>query len=260
MSCRQWCTRVAAYVDGELGVGRTLAVQAHLDRCPECRRTAVRERRFRVLLRRQPCDATPAELRGRILADVQHRSKQRAVWPWRAVAAGLGAALLAVAAVAAWELRADPVTAELVAAHIAYGQLDGPAEFPSVDGPQVEAWFRQRAHLRVVVPDNSPAGIHLIGGRIAEARAHRIAHLVYEKGHTLLSVFVAPGTESGAAPRGARMLFRGREYVTEQRRGHRTVSWTEGTVTFVLVSLLGYDDLLHCADRLRAEYATRNRL
>jgi mycothiol system anti-sigma-R factor len=259
MTCREWRSRVAAYVDGELGVSGTLALQAHLDSCPECRRAAVTERQFRVLLRRQPCDAAPTELRGRILTDVNRRV-ERAVWPWRQIAAGVGAALLAVVAVVGWSAGADPVTAELVGAHIAYGQLDGPAEFPSGDGPELETWFRQRADLRVVVPDYSPAGIRLVGGRIVEARAQRIAHLVYEKGHTLLSVFIAPETESRGGPRGRPMTFRGREYVTAQRHGHRTVSWTDGSVTFGFVSLLDYEDLLRCADRLRDEHESRSRL
>jgi mycothiol system anti-sigma-R factor len=260
MTCPEWRARVAAYVDGELGVAETLALRAHLDACSGCHHAAASERHFRVWLRRRPCDAAPPALRRRILADVRRGAKLRARWPWRGIAAGLGAAVLGVAAVVGWEAGADPVGAELVGAHIAYGQLDGPAEFPSGDGPGLEAWFRRRAQLRVIVPDYSRAGIRLLGGRLAEARAQRIAQLVYAKGHTLLSVFVVPEAGRRNGLRGRWTTFRGRVYLTAERQGYRTVSWTEGAVTFAIVSHLAHEDLLRCADRLREEYEARRPL
>jgi mycothiol system anti-sigma-R factor len=258
MTCHESQSRVSAYVDGELGVEGTLALRAHLDSCADCRHAAFGERRFRILLRRQLFESAPTDLRARILKGVRP-PLGRITWPWRGVAAGVGAAILGVTLWLAGPDGAAPVTADLVAAHIAYGQLEGPAEFPSTDGIQLEAWFRQRARLEVVVPDYSPAGIGLLGGRIAEARARQVAHLAYKKGHTPLSIFVVPETEPRAALVGKRLAFRGREYVSEERRGYRTVSWRDGRVTFGLVSLLDYEDLLHCADRLRAEHLTRGR-
>jgi mycothiol system anti-sigma-R factor len=260
MTCHEWQTRMSAYVDGELGVEGTLALRAHLQTCADCQGTALEARRFRVLLRRQPGESAPADLRARILSGVRPSLGSRMGWPWRGVAGGLGAALLGVALWWAGLGPAAPVTAELVAAHIAYGQLEGPAEFPSSDEVQLESWFRQRARLDVTVPDYSPAGLRLLGGRITEARARRVAHLAYKKGHTLLSVFIVPDADTRAAMTGSRVAYRGREYFREERRGYRAVSWRDGSVTFGLVSLLGYEDLFHCADRLREELLTRGRL
>jgi hypothetical protein len=73
-------------------------------------------------------------------------------------------------------------------------------------------------------------------------------------------VFIGPAADPRAAATGRRIAFGGREYFTEERRGYRTVSWTDGLVTFGLVSLLGYEDLLHCAERLREEHLARFRL
>jgi mycothiol system anti-sigma-R factor len=259
MPCHESQRRVSAYVDGELSVEGTLALRAHLNTCTECRRAALEERQFRALLRRQPFESAPTDLRARILRGVRP-PLARLSWPWRGVAGGLGAAMLGVVLWWAGSGRAAPVTPELVAAHIAYGQLEGPAEFPANDGARLEAWFRQRAALDVTVPDYSPVGIRLLGGRIAEARAHLVAQLVYRKGHTLLSVFVVPGVDADVAMTGTRTVFRGREYVTEERDGYRAVSWSDGPTTFGLVSLLSYEDLFHCADRLREDYLTRGRL
>ena len=41
---------------------------------------------------------------------------------------------------------------------------------------------------------------------------------------------------------------------------HRTVSWSDGQVLFGLVSMLDYEALLECADRLRIERANQTRL
>ena len=78
------------------------------------------------------------------------------------------------------------------------------------------------------------------------------AYLLYEKGRTLLSVFMVPGGRDAALD-GGRVSYRGHEYVTHERKGYRTVSWTDGRAVYGLVSMLGYDALLECADRLRAE-------
>jgi mycothiol system anti-sigma-R factor len=260
MICHAWQTRMSAYVDGELSVEGTLALRAHLATCPNCQCAALEERQFRILLRRQLVEPAPADLRARILNRVRPSLGSRIGWPWRGVAGGLGAAMLGVALWWAGPARATPVTAELVAAHVAYGQLEGPAEFPSGDGVQLETWFRQRARLDVPVPDYSPAGIRLLGGRIAAAGARRVAHLVYTKGHTLLSVFIVPDADPRAAMSGTRVAYRGREYFSEERRGYRAVSWRDGSVTFGLASLLGDEDLFRCADRLREEHLTRSRL
>jgi hypothetical protein len=48
--------------------------------------------------------------------------------------------------------------------------------------------------------------------------------------------------------------------VTRERKSLRTVSWRDGQAVFSLVSMLDYDALLECADRLRAELARERRL
>jgi len=112
----------------------------------------------------------------------------------------------------------------------------------------------------VTVPDFSAAGIHLIGARLADARARRAAYLFYEKGRTLLSVFIVPITAGDAQVTGRRTDCRGHEYVMHDVKGYRTALWTEGHALFGLVSALDYDALLECADHLRVERAERSRL
>jgi len=59
---------------------------------------------------------------------------------------------------------------------------------------------------------------------------------------------------------GTRVSYRGQEYVTQERKGYRTVSWTDGQAVFGLVSMLDYQALLECADRLREARKVQARL
>ena len=260
MNCDTFLACLHPYVDGELGVSDTVAADTHAAECPRCRSVTARERAFRQLLRSQPRETAPPELRRRIVTRIRRSSRAAALRPWLALpAAAAVAALLAVTLLPLTERPARGVVAELVDKHIAFAQLERPAEFVSADRRAVGAWFLERAGLSVSVPDYSPAGIRLVGARIADVRGRRAAYIVYEKGRTLLSVFVAPASGEGDLV-GARVTYRGQVYVTRVQKGYRTVAWTEGGVVFGLVSMLDDEALLECADRLRDERARQTRL
>src|SRR5262249_38683804 len=148
-----------------------------------------------------------------------------------------------------------PLVADLVDKHIAYAQVDRPAELASTDPREVAEWFQSRAGMPVTVPDYSPSGIHLTGARLAEAHERKAAYLLYEKGRTLLSVFMVPVSDRDASLPGRRVAYRDHDYLAYEHKGFRTVSWTDGHAVYGLVSILDYDALLECADRLRAERA-----
>jgi mycothiol system anti-sigma-R factor len=244
MNCVEFERHLHAYVDGELAVSEMLGAEAHLAECAECRALAARERRFRQLLRRQPRESAPSEFRARITGRIR-RAEQRAVlalvlWPTTQPSSRL--------------------VSELVDKHIAYAQIEQPAEFGSIDPAAVEQWFRTRAALRVTVSDYSPSGIRLVGARLADAGEQKAAYVLYEKGHTLLSVFMVPVSGDGSGLRGKHASYRGHEYVTLERKGYRTVSWVDGHTLLGLVSMLDYAALFECADRLRADRAHDARL
>ncbi|MBI2016490.1 MAG: zf-HC2 domain-containing protein [Candidatus Rokubacteria bacterium] len=212
MTCTEFRTRAATWLDGELDAAETLALDAHAAGCARCRSLAEAERGFRLLALVLRPGSPP------------------------------------------------PVIGQLVDKHIAYAQLESPAEFVSTDRREVGEWFGARAGLRVTVPDYSPAGIRLVGGRVAEVGEQRAAWVIYEKGRTLMSVFIAPVAAGGPRLEGTRVSFRGHEYLTSERKGYRTVSWTDGPAVFGLVSMLDYQALLECADRLRLTRAEAARL
>ncbi|MBI1959318.1 MAG: zf-HC2 domain-containing protein [Candidatus Rokubacteria bacterium] len=259
MNCREFGSRLHPFVDGELDVAETLAAETHAAECPPCRSRAAGERRFRQLLRRQPRESAPPEFRAMLRARLRRSARVAAIRPWLMVPAAAAAAALMWAVLPGASPSATLVS-NLVDKHIAYAQIDQPAEFVSADRAAVEAWFRQRAGLRVTVADFSPAGIRLAGARIAEAGERKAAHVLYEKGRTLLSVFTVPADVGESELAGTRVTYRGRGYVTQERKGYRTVSWTEAQAVFGLVSMLDYESILQCADTLRSERSREARL
>jgi len=235
------------------------AVDGHCIDCGECAALARGEQRFRLLLRRQPRETAPAEVRDHILTRVRHDARARGVRRWTIVATA--AALVGGIMLLAPAPRTSPLVGQLVDTHIAYAQLDTPAEFVSSDRAVVGEWFSRRAGMRVTVPDYSAAGIRLIGARITQAGERKAAYLLYEKGMTLLSVFIAPaGSRADARQPGRVITYRGQQYGTWEHKGYRTIAWTDHYALYGLVSMLDYEALLECADRLRVERLDQMRL
>jgi anti-sigma factor RsiW len=125
-------------------------------------------------------------------------------------------------------------------------------EFSSADGRAVHEWVRDRLSMSVTVPDYSPAGIRLLGGRITEGGGRRAAYLLYAKGHTLMSAFAVTGEELPLT--GMRTVsYRGSTYHSVDAAGHRGVFWMQGGTVLGFISTLDLAGLLECADRLRAQ-------
>ena len=259
MSCDEIRARLHAYVDGELAVSEINEIDGHCLECPQCAALARAEREFKRLLRRQPREGAPPELRARIVRRVRREAAVAMARRWLLVPAVAAAA--AVVVLTLMPARTPPpLVADLVDKHIAYAQIERPAELASTEPKEVAEWFQARAGMRVTVPDYSPSGIHLTGARLADAHERRAAYLLYEKGHTLLSVFMVPVSASKTGLPGRRVAYRGHDYAAYEHKGFRTVSWSDGQAVYGLVSMLDYDALLECADRLRDERARQTRL
>jgi mycothiol system anti-sigma-R factor len=259
MTCAEIRARLHVYVDGELTVSGIAEVDGHCVECPQCAALVRAERELRQLVRRQPRDTAPAELRTRIRRGIRREAAVARARRWVPVAA-LAAAAAIVAVVLLPARTPSRLVDDLVDKHIAYAQVERPAELASADPREVADWFESRAGMRVTVPDYTPAGIRLAGARLAEAHERKAAYLLYEKGRTLLSVFMVPVSAGDTALPGRRVSYRDHDYVAHEHKGVRTVSWSDGQVVYGLVSMLDYDALLECADRLRAERTRHTRL
>src|SRR5262249_22518883 len=177
MNCSDIRARLHAYVDGELTVSDIAEVDGHCMGCQECAALVSAEREFRDLLRRQPRDAAPSELRARILRRVQREAVFATGRRWLLPPA-IAVAAAALSAAVLLPARTPPaLVADLVDKHIAYAQIERPAELPSTNPTEVAEWFQTKAGMRVTVPDYSPSGIQLTGARLAEAHERKAAYL-----------------------------------------------------------------------------------
>ncbi len=258
MDCRQISAYLEPYGDGELEIAQVALVEGHLAACRACQESVAEFRRFRELLRQQPRETAPDDLRAGVLRVIRRNAVQRIARVWilapaaAAVLLALGAGL-GVRALTPDTLSApSPLVAGLIAQHMVYSQLESPAEFSSAEGREVHEWFRHRLSMSVSVPDYTPAGIRLLGGRVTEGGGQRAAYLLYAKGHTLMSAFAVTGE---ALPQAGTTTtsYRGATYRVIETAGHRGVFWVQDGTVLGLISTLDFAGILECADRLRAQ-------
>jgi anti-sigma factor RsiW len=252
MTCQELRACLGAHLDGELELERSLAADEHLAFCMACQWAYARERELRALLRtRLLREPAPAALGERVRAALRRAGRRerwdaaRRSWRWAVPAAAL---VLLTLGVGLWATRAPtPVIGELVAKHLMYSRLDAPAEIVSNNQEAVSGWFRARVRFDVAVPDFSPSGIRLVGGRLADLSDRQVAYLLYEKGRSLVSLFAFPRRGLALPATGQVRVGDARFYVTEHR-GAEVVLWTQGELAYALVSPLDRESLLECAD------------
>lgn len=251
MTCQELRACLHAHLDGELDLSLSLAADEHLAFCVDCQWAHTRERELRTLLRtRFPREGAPAALRERVrraLAKSERWGGVGARRRWFSWAVPAAALVLLALGLGFWQRNTPPpVVSELVAKHVMYSRLDAPAEIVS-SGEAVSGWFKGRVRFDVAVPDFSPSGIRLVGGRLAELSDRQVAYLFYEKGRSLISLFAFPSRglvlPTGGLSRGGDERF----YVAKVN-GAEVVVWTQGAMAYALVSSLDRESLLECAD------------
>ena len=194
MNCRDVEDRITPLVDGELVAAEADAVSAHLAACPPCRRAAEQEQLCRRVLKEcapRLAAHAPVALRARVRSALPAAHARRVgVWRWSlAAAASLVAAvgLLAVAGV----VRPAPVfAAQATLDHLKCLRF-GPHSASS-DAQVIEASWKAWQGWDLKVPSGRPAGLRLLGYRRCVLTEGKLAHLIYERSGTTVSLFVLP--------------------------------------------------------------------
>jgi anti-sigma factor RsiW len=229
-----------------------LAAEHHLTFCMGCQWRYAAEQAFRAALRQSASrEHAPAELEAGVRRALQRVDRGRQFQgALRWLAAPLAAAALAVLILGGPSLRLQPqpspLLADLVGKHLLFSRLEAPAEIATSDRQAVAGWFGRRVRFEVPVPDFTPSGIRLLGGRLSELEDQEAAYLLYEKGRTLISLF-AFMRQGRILPDGERVSYGGHSFLISQLRGAEVVLWTDREMAFALVSTLPRDALLECA-------------
>lgn len=230
--CRRTGERLTPYVDEALPPGERSEVERHLNDCPPCHRSAVRERGGRALVReragRLRQAPLPPGLRSRCEALARDHSRVRAVASWRArlVPATLIATLVIFSGLAllsvATRRSAALLAAQLTADHVKCFKVFDPGG--EADARQVEQELESRYGWDMHVPPSSPEhDVRLVTGRRCLYADGTVPHVMYRfAGSAPVSLFRLEGVT--------------RDEADVTTMGHRSRIWSRGGNTYVLVA------------------------
>ena len=235
MNCTEMHTLMHAYLDDELDAVRSAEVAQHLAGCPECmarHRAAeiLQQSLHNPLLRHDAPAVLAARIRAHLPDDAPARPR-RPSWRWPALSAALAASLLAMIAIAGWQVaqsrahRDDALVTEAVSDHVRSLLAAHLIDVQSTDRHTVKPWFDGRLDFSPQVKDLDAQGFVLIGGRLDVLGDERVAALVYKRHLHMINLFQWPAIDgSVAAPK------------EQARNGYHAIGWREGGMQFLAVS------------------------
>ena len=239
MSCRDWQTRVEAYVDAELSPDDMDSFRAHAANCTDCAATALSLIEAKGALRRasRRYVASP-DLRARISAAiVTHPSKANTEphgqkpaipsWPkWALAAAALVLLASGLFFFAARSQRPSSL-AEFADLHVADLASSNPVEVVSTDRHTVKPWFQGRIPFSFDLPDLQGSPFTLTGGRVAYFHQEPGAHLIFSYQRHMISAFIFRDT---------RQLAISQSSFSDRSTSFNLQTWTRDGLRYVLVS------------------------
>jgi anti-sigma factor RsiW len=236
MDCRDVQNLLHPYSDGELDLIRHLQIENHLDDCKECAERARSLRQLRgVLASTSLYHHAPDGLRAKLRATAEPlptpsgRTGQRR--PSAMLAAMAAGIFVLLGAVTAGFLFSRPGTIDdrfaerVVAGHVRSLQVAHATDVVSSDRHTVKPWFLGKVDFSPRVPDLSPQGYTLSGGRLDYLIDRPVAALVYHRRAHLINVFTWPAPDDGEQP--VRSLH---------RQGFQIRSWQHSGMVYWAIS------------------------
>jgi len=240
MDCTQIRRLLHGYLDQELDLANTTAIDQHLKSCAACKRLFERQSMLRSVVKQQATYyAAPAKLADRIRAEVNRTAAnapartRRLPWFQFGHWLQLGTAIAATAAVtwiAAFQLN-SPSQDELVAEQVISGHarsiLTGHlADVASSDQHTVKPWLSSKLDFSPAATDLTTAGFPLVGGRLDYVDNRPVAALVYRHRQHMINLFVWPDPKSDQAS----------PMQTLSKHGYHVLHWTGEGMTYWAIS------------------------
>src|SRR5262249_51818791 len=245
MNCDETRPLLEAYLDDELDLVHSLAIEQHVESCPECRRRREELKALRDLLRQKlPRPSAPPELRERVQAALRRESGHVAskVIPfpnrWLAAAALVAATLALLMLLRDNRPHADSLVADAVANHIRSLQPGHLTDVESTDRHTVKPWIAEHIDYSPPVLDFAEAGYSLAGARLDYMDDRAVTALVYNCRKHRINVFISPV----ANPEGERRAT---------RDGFHVVVWCRAGMRYVFVSDLAEPELRAFSEMFR---------
>ncbi len=225
-ACKPYRAQTTQFVDGELPDTERMNLEVHLARCPHCRAAVATERAMRTLLcsrRLRLRQSAPPHLRDTVASLGRHRDARG----WRRFVRSrpaVATAVLVVAAVAGYGLigrGGQALAAQLALDHLKCTRILRPQ--PGADvGTQAARW-QSRHGWKPPLPTPPPGSpFRFVALRRCVHTGGLMAHALYRKDDTLLSLFVLQGD---VRPESLREIM-----------GQRASFWTDGHYTYAAVA------------------------
>ena len=247
-------------VDGELDAANTIAIEAHLKTCADCRAELEQIQAVRDLIAAAPLrEHAPESLHKRIALMIDadagaaprtHAASRPAPMPGRlawagggvaahvlsgrwlsGAATGLIAASLALAVVVPQMTHTD-MEDQLVQSHVRSLLVGHLVDIPTSNRHVVKPWFNGKVDFAPPVPELADQGFPLVGGRLDYIDDHEVAAIVYRRHLHVINLFVRP----------AHTLSLPGEVAT-RHEGYGLVRWTAGGLEYWAVSDVEMGDL-----------------
>lgn len=226
------------YLDGELGLARSLEVEQHMHDCKICARSYRSQTTLRSALKNDSLYySAPGNLNKRIQSSLRKEAKTEASprwfgWRWLSVGASLAFVLLI--GVVVW--RSVPrsirpsgdelLTREVVSDHVRSLQMPGHlTDVLSSDQHTVKPWFDGKVDFAPPVKDFAGQDFRLYGGRLEYLNNRPVATLIYQRRLHYINLFVWPSEPAGSTGE-----------IAIQRQGYNLIHWTASGMNYWAIS------------------------
>ena len=245
MPCEVEDIKLAQFFDGELPGADQVDLAYHIASCISCAQNLRQLGAIRDMMKKNSPDV-PVGLAAKVslvLANEAGKGEvlSSSITPrWQLPTLfGLAASYIAVALLAGGigyflidnQRGTDPVTHDVVAAHVRALMQDAPYQVASSDQHTVKPWFAGRAEFSPQVRDFTSQGYSLVGGRLDYVAGHRVAALVYRHDKHFIDLMMWPTASSDSSPQ------------FSMAEGFLLASWIAGGLEARAISDMGSDEI-----------------
>jgi anti-sigma factor RsiW len=250
LNCQETQNLLEAFHDNELDGVSSLAVQEHLDECPNCRRQWCWLCEVEASLQRltESVPSPNEDLRRRVLQPTSRQSSPvLALFRTRRRLSGVVslALVFALAAIVMLTERTGADVMLFVRDSLKMAQNAAPVDLRTSNTEEAEQWLKQHMGFAPTVPN--PSGFKLIGARSCHINNEPVGVLLFERNGQRLSWYVSRSTMTAlrgfddATPEGIRL---------GTCEGRHVAAWDAGDLSYLLVTDLAKDTLLAVANEV----------
>jgi len=250
MQCQESKKILDAYVDNEVDLMQSVALEEHLAECADCSKSLEGRRALKDAIQDSNLRyAAPPELRQSVRKSLRLPAESTASqgWQWfRAAFVGFAAAtalcaLIAVVAVRQFRTPPERQMASLVLDEHIRSTQEGTNHLVDIFSSNqhvVKPWFIGKINFSPKVTDFADKGFPLVGGRLDYLKNQNVAVLVYKRYQHVINVFIYP--VSGSPEQGV-----------YQERGYNEISWVRDGMQYNMISDLNPAELQQLAGMIK---------